>query len=917
MFTDKSIKDFAIKNWRYFLIIIPIFIVIFVRYQSYNLVITDTWAENAANNYAYNQAYNNLKIKFPMLSEQFISSVIPDEIKDFKDKNKDILKQDKKQISIELKDFYQYSSGTHKYVYMGDIDSYYWLRFARNLDEKNMYGDMVENNTIYDTYTIAPGKMSITPSLHPYLIYYNYKIIKTFDKDFTLMESQLLIPTILAIIIAILVFIMMNRAFNPLAALISSIIISVSPIFLSRSLGSDTDIYNIFFPIIIIFFLFEALMCKNSIKQMILMALTGLFVGIYSFAWTGWWYMFYFIIMGMALNVFFILFKKYINEKNIHLSFFTDKKMINLYILFVIFVLSSLLVAVAFYGDFILLTRLVSAPVSFLQSKHSTNPTLFPNVLITVAEFNASTLTEVINEMFGSFYFALALFGLVALAFKYKFPSKRDMIYFLISIAIIIFLVGDFGKALSPIIYIGVICFLFLICIFILLKSEGEHDITIITIFFIWIITSIYASITGVRFALLLVAPIGIGIGITIGYLYDNLFEQISKLLHINQLHIKISLFIILCTILFIPIQAGVATSTNFIPSVNDLWWNELTKINDNSNPDAIINSWWDFGHWFKYIADRRVTFDGASQNSPQLYWIGKALISDSNNESTGILRMLDCSGNNAYDYVENKTKDSIKSINIINKIVSMDKNDAKIFLSQYSFNDIEIDKILNFTHCNPPEDFFITSSDMISKSSVWSHFGSWNFDKARIYQIYKNSSSKTEFAKTMKEEFDLISNDQINTYYKELKNLNGDENTWISGWASYIQGETPCSISGDIVNCPFTVSNPQFNAILNTTSMEIYIPSNEGKKYPYSYLYVANSSKIYKEYNASIGDMSILIINRNNSYSSVFMTPILINSTFTKLFYLDGLDMDNFKLFSSSKDFNNFAIKTWKIKWS
>jgi len=47
---------------------------------------------------------------------------------------------------------------------------------------------------------------------------------------------------------------------------------------------------------------------------------------------------------------------------------------------------------------------------------------------------------------------------------------------------------------------------------------------------------------------------------------------------------------------------------------MNDGWYESLTKIKQNASEDAIINSWWDFGHWFKAVGDRAVTFDGTPQ---------------------------------------------------------------------------------------------------------------------------------------------------------------------------------------------------------------------------------------------------------------------------------------------------------------
>ena len=61
------------------------------------------------------------------------------------------------------------------------------------------------------------------------------------------MQAQLYVPLLLAAIAAGLIYIMMMRMYGPLAGLTSSILLTANPIFLTRSMGSDTDIYNVFF----------------------------------------------------------------------------------------------------------------------------------------------------------------------------------------------------------------------------------------------------------------------------------------------------------------------------------------------------------------------------------------------------------------------------------------------------------------------------------------------------------------------------------------------------------------------------------------------------------------------------------------------------------------------------------------------
>ena len=82
------------------------------------------------------------------------------------------------------------------------------------------------------------------------------------------------------------------------------------------------------------------------------------------------------------------------------------------------------------------------------------------------------------------------------------------------------------------------------------------------------------------------------------------------------------------------------------------------------------MNSWWDFGHHFKFISDRAVTFDGGTQNSPQAHWIGRVLQTDNEEEAIAILRMLDCGANSAFKLALEETNDPLISVSLVKDII-------------------------------------------------------------------------------------------------------------------------------------------------------------------------------------------------------------------------------------------------------
>ena len=134
-------------------------------------------------------------------------------------------------------------------------------------------------------------------------------------------------------------------------------------------------------------------------------------------------------------------------------------------------------------------------------------------------------------------------------------------------------------------------------------------------------------------------------------------------------------LFFVGMSMLFIGVfKSSLAQVKSDIPLVNDAWYDALKAIKEDSenNPGqpwekAIITSWWDFGHHFKYLSDRAVTFDGGTQVTPQAHWVGKLFLSSDEYVSVSILRMLDCVGNKAFDSLTN-VSDTPFSIDSLNK---------------------------------------------------------------------------------------------------------------------------------------------------------------------------------------------------------------------------------------------------------
>jgi len=237
--------------------------------------------------------------------------------------------------------------------------------------------------------------------------------------------------------------------------------------------------------------------------------------------------------------------------------------------------------------------------------------------------------------------------------------------------------------------------------------------------------------------------PMGLAAGLFIGII----FPKISKYVK-NAKYCAVIMLVITAVFSGPSLYGAYQISNNVVPGTDDSMYSSLEYIKNNTSPDTVITSWWDFGHLFAAVAERPVTFDGASQNTPRAFWVGRALLTSDENLSAGILRMLTTSGDRGIFTIENYTKDTGKSVEILDKILPVSRQSAQtILINEYKFTPDQAQNVIKYTHPdNPNPHVFITSSDMLGKAAWWSYFGGWNFqNNTGQHYIYSPAHATTQ----------------------------------------------------------------------------------------------------------------------------------------------------------------------------
>jgi len=652
---------------------------------------------------------------------------------------------------------------------------------------------------------------------------------------------------------------------------------------------------------------FEA---KEIKKKIIFGCLSGFLSGVYAVSWLGYWYILGFI---FAMITFYLIYHIFINVKKTkykvikYLSIYPIK---NSLITGATFFFSSALFISLFTG-FSRFIFLFKAPLKTATMKQVAVNTLWPNVLTTVAEFNVIDLSSLISQMGSSLLFWIALMGIVILLFNKEKINSTNILYLLGSATYYLIVLALRNKLNNPFTFILVISLPIIIgLIKIIYLNEKEVDIKYAILLTIWFVGTAYGFTKGVRFAILMVPAFALASGAGIGIAYKHISGWLSKGININKTISKTILILLSCLLLLSPIKAADGTARNEIPSMNDAWHNSLTKIKDNTS-DAIITSWWDFGHWFYAISERRVTFDGANQGE-RIHWVGKSLLTPDEKVSVGLLKMLNCGQQKPPHVLEEFFEgDTIKAIDTLNNMMTLNnKKEAIKLLKKEGLNNQQIAEIIKITYCDDLiEQFYITSEDMIGKAGVWGHFGSWDFEKADMYQTV--TKNKPQGKEILINKFNL-SEEKAEEYQYQITTTPADQ--WISPWPGY-QGSSGCNQkNNDLLTCSINLGQGSANLEINLKTMNASIPSSNGPVYPNSIVYATEERIEEKKFENNLLGLSVILLPENNQI--ILTHPLQAKSIFTQLFFFDGHGLKCFEKFDERQQITGGKISVWKVDW-
>jgi dolichyl-phosphooligosaccharide-protein glycotransferase len=784
-------------------------------------------------------------------------------------------------VSDQMKAYYEDGNGL---PYFSEMDSYYNYRMTADFLAYGHLGNTKINGTDWDTLSYAPeGRSAEYPPLIVYLTAFTYKVANLFAKV-PLTAVAFWMAAFIASLCVIPAYLFIRRLTNDYGGIVAALLVGLAPFYFSHTFAGffDTDMFNVIFPILVVWFFAESIHAKNLKNRTIFAVLSAVSLLLFSMAWDGWWYIFY--IMIAAVVIYLPVSRYLFNIKTKPLSEYPNKKewfldQHEIFSLAVFLVLGSILIILASgWGGFV--GALVgSVSVTQLQSS-VTAGTSYPNVFVSVGELQVPTLDAVITGVGGTAPFVFAILGVFLLFWqlkpkavkkekpkksskksnKRKNKSKRNR-----KTKENENVKANENKIKGPI-----------------TGKDRKNYLFYGILFSLWLIILAYALTKGERFGEPFSVPVALTAGIFVGFVATYVKEHVA-----NHGYRYIITALVVLIAVYSPIVSDYSTASSIVPGTSDSMVASLSWINQNTSNDTVITSWWDYGHLFTAVADRPVTFDGGSQTGSRAYWVGKALLTSNETLSAGILKMLSTSGDQGYLTLENYTKDTGKSTEILNNILGVDKATAQTILTtQYGLTTDQAQNVLKYTHPdNPTPDVLITSSDMIGKALWWSYFGSWNFTSnngtASGYSAAQANATTVNNATVLigsNAVVAQVNGSNITAGLINTNELQSQENTTSS---SVLYNEILTELKGGNGSL---VLKPHKLMVINNGNLTEQIVSNDSS-------------------------FSILVIGENSTYITVAMSKELEDSMFTRLYFMGGAGLTHFNM-----SYAQPGVMVWKV---
>jgi len=263
------------------LILVAMVLSIHFRVESAYLPVTDNWATNAVHSGIKNNIATQVNQQFPNLPAQNKQELVNQQFERLLKEQQGTLDQQIKGTSDYFKSRLQDDSGQ---TYFLAIDPYTYYRQIRNWVEKDHIYDVLKDGVPWNNHMLAPKGQPMRQSFHVMMGYWTYKMVHLFNSNLSLMTVFFYLPVLFSALSVIPAFFIVKRKTGNFGGFVAATIVAVHTSFLGRTAAgfSDTDAYNVFFPLLITWLFIEAFESREMKKKITFSSLAGVSVGVFS-----------------------------------------------------------------------------------------------------------------------------------------------------------------------------------------------------------------------------------------------------------------------------------------------------------------------------------------------------------------------------------------------------------------------------------------------------------------------------------------------------------------------------------------------------------------------------------------------------------------------------------------------------------
>jgi len=641
----------------------------------------------------------------------------------------------------------------HAHVYLGDLDSYLWLRHARTLLRTGDPCDALVDGACRDEHTGAPlGAISpYARTLHVRAIAAVHALVTAWRGDGVPLSESSLLATLVVALAGVLPAFFLGRRLggNVVGGTFGVVLTALDARVLARTLGSDNDVWTVVLPLWVLWLVVGALGATRPRARVAYSVAAGVVVGLHAWAWSGW--PFVVVVVGIALAgvlMLEMLSRGVVGARGERASHRMPAVRDMAVVLLTFGVAAGVATSLTPDGGVVQVAReVVASPGTPVASPApaASGELRWPSGLDAVAELAPLDLAAIASMAGGSAVLVAAWLGWVLLLLPQGAWQRHHRFVLLGALLCGGWLVTNgIGELAPAIALLGVP-----LVAAALAGLDGRHDdggpsdaahdhVARVAgvLLIVWFVAAAYAARNGLRFYLLAVPPIGIGCGVLTGRATSAVRAAVADGPRWYRAIATTGLVIVLAIAFVRALEPGFAMASRYRPLINDAWWDALTALRERSAPDAIVHTWWERGHWVTYVAERRVANDGSSLQTHIPYWTARALLAPDDAESAGVLRMLSC-GSDALPRPEGERgasailrragKDPLEALAIVDALVARDDAAAAAYLDAQDLAPAQRDAVLRATHCAPPEGYLVLSSEMLAKRTAIVAMASWD----------------------------------------------------------------------------------------------------------------------------------------------------------------------------------------------